>query len=428
MATVKVIHYHYKKYKDGSSPIMIRVTKNKKPQYFKIGDEKFNVFEKQWDSDFSLLKRDKRLNPDYEKQNAYIAKKKAEVVKIVSDFEEKKIPWTFFMLEEKFKSELKTENVSQFIEGRIKHLKESERFGSAKTVEGTLELLRKSNPSFDKLHFPDINIEFVEKFEKYLQVNRNYKSNSTGIVMRDLRGILNDAINQGVGCKESYPFSKVYGAQKVYKISKLNVKTRHRFITKDFLIKLSEAEFEELHLTWAKNLFLFSFFSSGINFKDMAVLTKDNIKKRMGKEHEETYIYLLRAKTGAPIEIPVTNKVRTLLNWFEANYPNKKNYLIPIITNHAMSGENLHNHLISRRKRLNKHLKTIATKLEFPDAIKDISSYFSRHSYATSMLRNGESVEKISQALGHTDIKTTQIYLGGFELNDISTANDSLLD
>jgi len=428
MATVKVVLYSYKKYKNGSSPIMLRVSKNGKLKYCKIGDEKFNIFEKQWDDEFGLLKHDKRLNPDHVIQNAYIGKKKAEAVKILADFEDQRIPWTMYMFEEKFKNIFRTENVNEFIEKRIEYLKSNERYNTAKGLQGTLDLLKKSDPSFDKLHFPDINFEFIEKFEKFLQTNQNYKSTSVGILMRDIRGILNEAISQGVGCKESYSFSKIYGAQKIYKISKLAVKTRKRFIPKEFLLKINEAVFDEPHLNWAKNLFLFSFFSSGLNFKDMASLTKENIKKSLTEDKVNmSYIELFRSKTHAKIEIPITPHVKQLLDWFESNY-SEKDYLLPIITNHKLVGEKLNEHIICRRKRFNKHLKTIADKLDFPDSIKDISSYFARHSYATSMLRNGASIEKISQALGHADIKTTQIYVGGFDRVDIAEANQSLLD
>lgn len=430
MSTVNVVLYTSKKYKDGSNPIMLRVIKNSQIKYFKIGDEKFNILAKQWDKEFCLLKRDKRLNPEHEKQNAYINKKKAEAQKIITDFEEKRIPWTLFMFEESFKNEFRTENVSQFIDKRIEYLKSNKRYNSAKSLEETLVLLKESNSNFEKLLFPDINIVFIEAFEKFLRTSRNYKSTSIGIIMRGVRSILNEAINQNVGCKESYPFSNIYGARKVYQISKLVEKrTRKRYIPKEFLVKMHNTEFDELHLNWAKNLFLFSFFSSGINFKDMSELKKGNIKRSI-REGQNDFLYIehLRSKTKAKIEIPITPKVFEILEWFDSHYEKKKNYLLPIITNHKLTGEELNEHITSRRKRLNLHLKTIAIRLGFPDSINDISSYFARHSYATSMLRNGISVEKISQALGHTDIKTTQTYLGGFNLNDIAEANDSLLD
>lgn len=429
MATVKIVHYKSKKYADGSSPILLRISKNSDSSYCKIGKEEYNVFANQWDAEFGLFKHDKRLNPDHVKLNAYIGKKKAEAVKIIADFDEKKTDWTIYMFEQKFKNVFRTEYVGHFIEGRIEYFKSHERFGTARTLEGTLALLKKSNPSFDKLRFPDINFEFIEKFEKFLKIDHKCNSTTIGFAMKDIRTTLNEAINQGLGCKESYMFSNRYGALKIYKISKLVVKNRKKFIPKEFLIQIQQTDFEEPHLNWAKNLFLFSFFASGLNFKDMSSLTKDHINKILcdGKD-EKPFIVLFRSKTGSKLEIPINSQVKQLLDWFDANYSEKKDYLLPIITNHKLEGEKLNEHIICRRKRYNKHLKTIANKLDFPDAISDISSYFARHSYATSMLRKGKSVELISQALGHADTKTTTAYLGGFDPNDIFEANDSLLD
>ncbi len=76
MAKATVVLYTSKKYKDGTSPIMLRVTKNKQLKYFKIGDENFNIKTKQWNKEFGLVKNDKRVNPTHEFLNTYISEKK----------------------------------------------------------------------------------------------------------------------------------------------------------------------------------------------------------------------------------------------------------------------------------------------------------------------------------------------------------------
>ena len=81
-----------------------------------------------------------------------------------------------------------------------------------------------------------------------------------------------------------------------------------------------------------------------------------------------------------------------------------------------------------RRKRYNKNLKTLAKKLGYPDSLGDISSYFSRHTYANIMLQGGASTEIIQEALGHTDLKTTQHYLNSFGSDVIGKHNEKLLD
>jgi len=76
---------------------------------------------------------------------------------------------------------------------------------------------------------------------------------------------------------------------------------------------------------------------------------------------------------------------------------------------------------------LPKALKKIAKQLEFPEALLNISTYYSRHSYAMAMLSSGRSTETISQALGHEDLKTTKIYLDSFSSDFLAHESDGLI-
>ena len=127
------------------------------------------------------------------------------------------------------------------------------------------------------------------------------------------------------------------------------------------------------------------------------------------------------------LSIPITESLKPILLWANAKTTNDNEYLLPIITNKKLEGEKLNDHITQRRKRLNIHLRTIAEKLKFPEGLLVITSYFARHSYATTMLRNGAAIEKISEALGHTNIKTTQIYLESFGMEEIAKLNEDLL-
>ena len=160
----------------------------------------------------------------------------------------------------------------------------------------------------------------------------------------------------------------------------------------------------------------------------MAFLKESNIRtKYLEKGKEQRYIELNRMKTNESLSIPITESLKPILNWAKANTTNDNEYLLPIITNKKLTGEKLNDHITQRRKRLNIHLRKIAEMLEFPDGLLAVSSYYARHSYATTMLRNGVQIEKISEALGHTNIKTTQIYLESFGMEEIAKFNENLL-
>lgn len=429
MAKASIVLYTSKKYKDGTSPIMLRVTKNKQLKYFKIGDENFNIKTKQWNKEFGLVKNDKRVNPNHEFLNTYISEKKAQAVKIINNFEEKGIAWTFNMFETEYRNKPKISKVKPFILAKIDELKKQSRFKSATGLEDTLHLLELHNASFHRLFFQDIDYKYIDSFYSYLKNERKNKDTTIGVALRGVRAILNDAITKGVGSKETYPFSNIYGAANVFRISKLERRTKKRFIPKEYMIKLVEAEIMEPHLNWAKQMFLFSFFGSGINFKDMAYLQAQHIVHTFdGKGKEVAYIEFDRRKTGEGIKLPITKHLQQIIDWAADNTTNNNEYLLPIITNLALKGEQLDKHIAGRRKRLNKHLRSLSERLKFPEGLLNITSYYARHSYATTMLRNGVQVEKISEALGHADIKTTQIYLESFGTDEIAKLNEGLLD
>lgn len=428
MARIKVVFHHYKKNKDGTSPIMLKVTKGKYMKYFKIGDKRFNIKSNQWNDEFGLVKADKRANPDHVFLNTFIKKKLGEGLKILDKYEEKGTAWTLEMFAHEYRNKPMITKVKPFIKDMIIKLHDQGKYNSSNMLEEALIIFEKFSSRFDKLYFQDIDYQFVEDLYNYLKNERNNKDSTIGIKLDTLRTVLNKAIHQGVGSIETYPFSNLYGASKVFKISKLKKRKTNKFIPKEFMIKLVNAEILEPHLNWARQLFLFSFFASGINFKDMAFLKMSNVQTiYIDDIQKKSFIKLNRKKTNESLSIPVTENIVFILAWAKSATTNNNEYLLPIITNNKLSGEKLNNHIGQRRKRCNMYLKRIAERLEFPEGLLNITSYCARHTYATTLLRNGVQVEKISEALGHTNIKTTQIYLASFGLEEMTKMNEDLL-
>jgi len=428
MARIKVVLHHYKKYKDETSPIMLKVTKGKYMKYFKIGDTRFNIKPNQWNKEFGLIKADKRVNPDHVFLNTFIKRKLGEGIKILERFEESGKPWTLNMFALEYNNKPKITKVKPFIEKRIEQFHNQGRYNTSTMYKEALHIFETFDKKFDQLYFQDIDYQYIENLYVYLKNVRKNKDSTVSIILRTFRAVLNEAINQGVGSKETYPFSKLYGANKVFKISKLEKTKTKRFIPKEYIIKLLNAELIEPHLNWARQIFLFSFFASGLNFKDMAYLKEQNIKIGYTQDNKENkYIELNRRKTNENLTIPITENLNSILDWAKTANTNDNEYLLPIITKKELTGEKLNNHIGQRRKRCNMHLKTIAKRLDFPEGLLNITSYSARHAYATTLLRNGIQVEKISEALGHTNIKTTQTYLASFGLDEMGKINEDLL-
>ena len=75
-------------------------------------------------------------------------------------------------------------------------------------------------------------------------------------------------------------------------------------------------------------------------------------------------------------------------------------------------------------KRINRYLKLIGEHLHLPIPL---TTYVARHSFATVLKRSGVSTSIISESLGHSSEKITQIYLDSFENSQIDEAMQHLL-
>jgi len=96
-------------------------------------------------------------------------------------------------------------------------------------------------------------------------------------------------------------------------------------------------------------------------------------------------------------------------------------YIFPIIIDLKLKESTKQSRIKNARKKTNKHLRAIAKDVEVKD-IDKLSFYSIRHTFASVLLKKGRSVELISEAMGHKDIRTTQIYLDGLDQEVLDTA------
>ncbi len=446
MATIKVIRYHYKILQDGSSPIMLRISKGQgKSKYFSLG---ISATEKQFDNENGYYIRNKKLNPSikaenengkkveldgYETKNAHIDRKKIRAKEIIDEFERNNIDWTFNMFEEKFINESKTKSfVLDYLRYIIDRLTAEGRHGNAKVYSDLFLLLnlfkKDTKTKLDKMQFQDFGYDVVNSFYLYLKNDREIQPNSISYYLRTLRSTMNSAIKDGCGSKEAYCFSNKYtDTKKIFKVEKLKEETKKRYIPQEYLRIIKNTIFERPILEYAKRLFLLSFYSYGCSYIDMAKLKKSDIEYTITKDGEQVeVIRYKRSKTHKDYTVQVRDEIKEQLDWFNNNYPTIGDYLLPCVTVEH-SGEKLHKHIVNRRKRYNGYLKEIGKELNFPEAFARITTYYARHSYAMAMRKSGKSIELIGEALGHDDLKTTKVYLESFDSDLLAKESTGLI-
>jgi integrase len=151
----------------------------------------------------------------------------------------------------------------------------------------------------------------------------------------------------------------------------------------------------------------------GINFVDIALLTKTNLL-------DERLIYN-RKKTSKLIKLPLHPKALDLIR----KYQNSESpYLFPILYAYHTTEQQKANRIHKIITKTNFQLKELGKKLEIPI---DLTTYVARHSFATVLKRSGVSTSIICESLGHSSEKVTRIYLDSFENSQIDEALKNLL-
>ena len=160
----------------------------------------------------------------------------------------------------------------------------------------------------------------------------------------------------------------------------------------------------------AKDYWLFSYFGNGMNPKDIANLKYKNI--------DDDYLTFERSKTERslrsnpkPITIFLTNDMKEIIERWGNKHNSPNNYLFPILQ-HGLSPLRQYELIQNFVGFINDWMKRIFKKLGID---KKWTTYVARHTFSTVMKRSGASTEFIQEALGHSDLKTTESYLDSFD-------------
>ena len=235
----------------------------------------------------------------------------------------------------------------------------------------TITVLQEFRPGLD---FKDITYTFLKDFEVYLREKGN-GINTVAKHLRQLRTLVNEAINQGYIHADAYPFRK-------FKIKQ--EKGSHEFLIPDELKKLENLEVHDLKLRHVLDAFLFCCYV-GLRFSDFCQLTPSNFIRVNGKR----WLHFKSIKTGIELRLPLhllfEGKALAILDRY-------------CITEFASLGSN---------SEVNKALSVITSMARIK---KHVTYHTARHTCATLLIHQGVPITTVQKLLGHTSVKTTEIY------------------
>jgi len=389
--SIYIDKYHPKA--DGKCAVTIRVTFDRKKKYYptkhKLSQEEYNK-----------LYTPKHREP-YKSVLQELVGLEDKAQGIIDELGDR---FSFTLFEKRFSRKLSdNENVFSLLEDRAKELRKEGRISTAVTTECALSSLKKFHKK-EKLSFDELNCEFLNKYKKWMQSEGN-SSTTTGMYLRDVRTIFNEAINVGTIPQEIYPFGK--GRDKFKIPTGRNLK---KALSLNDIAEIYNYDAETGSEKKAKDFWLLSYLANGINIKDIALLKFKSIDGDIIRfERAKTK----RANEDKPVIIsfPITTDIKRIISEWGNKAISPDNYIFPILHNNVSPEEEykliqLFTHFI------NNHMKNIAEKLNIK---ANVTTYTARHSFSTVLRNSGASIEAISEALGHNSIKTTQNYLAGFE-------------
>ncbi len=300
----------------------------------------------------------------------------------------------------KLRQSIVTNTVFNYMKEQIGLLQGYGQYRTAETYRTTLNSFRRFRHETD-LDFDELDPTLLADYEFYLR-RSGITPNSVAFYLKRLRAVYNKAVEEGV-TEDRYPFRKV---------STTSEKTVKRAIPLKAIRQLKELDLSHCpSKRFARDMFLFSFYTRGMSFVDIALLQKEDLKNGI--------LSYRRRKTGQAL----TMRWEPCMQRIAAAYasPDDSPYLLSIIREPAQDiPRQCHNALTL----INRHLKDLGRSIGLA---LPLTMYVARHSWASIARHEGIPLSVISEGMGHTSERTTRIYLASLETQVIDRANKKIL-
>lgn len=319
---------------------------------------------------------------------------------IISKYENGHCEYSADMIVDAFQCMEKELSFFNIMQMSIIRLLQQNRIGTAKNYSAALGSFRNFRCNED-IPIDAIDYAVMEDYQSYLRM-KGLALNSISFYMRILRAVYNHSVESGI-ISDRKPFRHVFtGMEKTFKraISIKNI----RFI-KDLDLSFKP------NLEFARDMFMFLFYCRGMSFIDAAFLKKSDVV--------DNVLFYRRHKTGQQLRIRMVPVIKDILDRYSDS---QSPYLLPIIT---VSGKDGRIQYEAALRRINNGLRTIAKMLGMDTPL---TTYVTRHAWASIAKAKNIPITVISDALGHDSIATTQIYLASIDATMIDKANEMIIN
>ena len=291
-----------------------------------------------------------------------------------------------------------TETVGAYIERLVRRMEDEGRHSTAANYRCALRSIDRLCGG-GKLTLERIDEAAMRHYEARLK-HDGLKMNTVSFYMRTLRAAYNMAVSEGL-TPDRHPFRSVYtgiGA------------TGKRAVGLDTIRMISRMQPGTRRMAMARDMFMFNFYTRGMAFIDMAYLKKADL-------HDGILTYR-RHKTGQTLTMKWEKCMQDII---DAHPTGGSAYLLPIIRD---AGRDSRKQYKNMQNDINLMLRRMARGLHLE---ANLTMYVARHSWASIAKDMDIPISVISEALGHSSLKTTQIYLKSIDRTAIDRANSKII-
>lgn len=403
-AKISVTCYKSKILSNGEAPLMVKITKNGKRSLKTLG---VSLNPKYWDFDRD---RPKSNCPNRTHIVSIITYALQKYQSIQLDMEARNENYSVSEILADTSAKTAQLTLEDFLTSHIQQLRDNGKVGNSYAYLNLRTTLHNFHGKKLNFLFNVVDVSFCNKFEAWMRKNQ-FEDTTMHYYFRTLRATYNKAIEAKCADREKSPFVE-------YKLSRFSTKTKKRALSKESVKKILKMDCSTMSekARLAHDVFSFSYYCGGISLVDVANLTLDNII-------DGRLIYE-RQKTHGMINLVMLDEAKAIIERY-ATYQKRAGYLFPILDNRVhITPMQKFNRVRKLCHQINKELHSLAKELGIQE---DVTTYVARHSFATVLKKSGVNIGIISQALGHQDIKTTQIYLSKFDDDQVDSAMKNLL-
>ncbi|MFT5824372.1 MAG: integrase [Crocinitomix sp.] len=404
MASSKILLRENKQKKDGSMPLVIRITKDRQSRYIFTGQY---IDKKHWNPESRTVRKS---HPNSARLNHLLTKKITEVNAnlIESETNEKALSV------DEIKRKVKNKAGGSFYEVAQVRINQKERAGTFSVSNAEKSILNniKKFHTKEDLKFDAITPTFIRDFKVFCKTDLGQKSTRTvSNQLIFIRTVFNLAIKEGIARPEHYPFAGEKEKIRLKRSMKIG-------LSREEIMRIENLVLENGSSIWhAKNVFLFSFYFAGIRISDVLKIKWQDLK--------DGRLYYVMEKNDKPGSLKVPEQALRILKFYHFDDVKPTDFLFPDLKQAKVDDpKDVFTKTRTATKRINNHLKKIAVLVGID---KNLSSHISRHSFGNI---SGETIHPLmlQKLYRHSDLKTTINYQANFINKEADDALDTVLN